>query len=168
MFDAKKKNSQLKICQWFLDPLSKKGPDYEKNKDRLLDKNLICDSTFVTTAPDAIDFKIKNPYFMPNPCDKSLDYLTNFDNTHDFDLFYAISHGVHRGNLRYGKIDEREIFISKLRKKTKDAKFDTYGMNGIQPIWGNEFLKKLSNSKMALNLSRGEPVKYYSSDRIAQ
>ena len=168
LFDAKKKNSQLKICQWFLDPLSKKGPDYEKNKDRLLDKNLICDSTFVTTAPDAIDFKIKNPYFMPNPCDKSLDCLTNFNTTHDFDIFYAISHGVHRGNLRYGKIDEREIFISKLRKKTKDAKFDTYGMNGIQPIWGNEFLKKLSNSKMALNLSRGQPVKYYSSDRIAQ
>ena len=41
-------------------------------------------------------------------------------------------------------------------------------MFGIQPIWGNEFLNKISNSKMALNLSRGKPVKYYSSDRIAQ
>ena len=168
LFNAKEKISQLKICQWFLDPLSKKGPDYEKNKERLLDKNSICDTTFVTTSPDAIDFKIKNPYYMPNPCDKSLDYLTNFNNTHDFDLFYAISHGVHRGNLRYGKKDEREIFISKLRKKTKNIKFDTYGMYGIQPIWGEEFLNKLSNSKMALNLSRGQPVKYYSSDRIAQ
>ena len=168
LFHAKEKISQLKICQWFLDPLSKKGPDYDKNKERLLDKNYICDTTFVTTSPDAIDFKIKNPYYMPNPCDKSLDYLTNFDNTHDIDLFYAISHGVHRGNLRVGKNDEREIFISKLRRKTKDVKFDTYGMYGIQPIWGYEFLNKLSNSKMALNLSRGKPVKYYSSDRIAQ
>ena len=45
--------------------------------------------------------------------------LKNFNNTHDFDIFYAISHGVHRGNLRQGKSDEREIFISKLKKKPR-------------------------------------------------
>ena len=33
---------------------------------------------------------------------------------------------------------------------------------------GDEFLEKISQSKMGLNLSRGKPVKYYSSDRIAQ
>ncbi len=168
LYDAKKTVPNLKICQWFLDPLSKQGPDYQKNKERLLDKNSICDSTFITTSPDALNFKIKNPFYMPNPCDKSLDCLKNFNSTHDFDMFYAISHGVHRGNLRQGKSDEREIFISKLKKKTKHVKFDTYGMYGVQPVWGNEFLNKLSNSKMALNLSRGKPVKYYSSDRIAQ
>ena len=105
---------------------------------------------------------------MPNPCDISLDYLTNFKKTSDFDIFYAISHGVHRGNLRPGKNDERELFISKLKQKNLGIKFDTYGMFGVQPVWGNEFLEKLSNSNMALNLSRGKPVKYYSSDRIAQ
>ena len=41
-------------------------------------------------------------------------------------------------------------------------------MFGVQPVWGNDFLNRLSNSNMALNLSRGKPVKYYSSDRIAQ
>ena len=41
-------------------------------------------------------------------------------------------------------------------------------MNNIQPIWSDEFLQKLSNSSMGLNLSRGKPIKYYSSDRIAQ
>ena len=41
-------------------------------------------------------------------------------------------------------------------------------MFGKQPIWGDEFIKNLSNSRMALNLSRGKPVKHYSSDRIAQ
>ena len=105
---------------------------------------------------------------MPNPCDASLDYLKNFNKSNDFDLFYAISHGVHRGNLRPGKKDERELFISKLKRKNLGIKFDTYGMFGVQPVWGNEFLNKLSNSNMALNLSRGKPVKYYSSDRIAQ
>ena len=41
-------------------------------------------------------------------------------------------------------------------------------MFGKQPIWGNDFLIRLSKSRMALNLSRGKPIKYYSSDRIAQ
>ena len=40
-------------------------------------------------------------------------------------------------------------------------------MNNVQPIWADQFLKK-SNSYMGLNLSRGKPIKYYSSDRIAQ
>ena len=41
-------------------------------------------------------------------------------------------------------------------------------MNNVQPIWGDEFIEKISNSSMGLNLSRGMPTKYYSSDRIAQ
>ena len=41
-------------------------------------------------------------------------------------------------------------------------------MNNVQPIWGDNFLNKISNSSMGLNLSRGKPIKYYSSDRLAQ
>ena len=41
-------------------------------------------------------------------------------------------------------------------------------MNGVQPIWADQYFKTISNSKMGLNLSRGEPIKYYSSDRITQ
>ena len=41
-------------------------------------------------------------------------------------------------------------------------------MNNVQPIWGDMFLNRISNSSMGLNLSRGKPVKYYSSDRMAQ
>ena len=33
---------------------------------------------------------------------------------------------------------------------------------------GDFFLQKISQSKIGLNLSRGKPFKYYSSDRIAQ
>ena len=43
-----------------------------------------------------------------------------------------------------------------------------YGVNFKQPIWADHFFKVISNSKMGLNLSRGTPIKYYSSDRIAQ
>ncbi len=166
--DLKIKYKNMGFSQWFLDPLSKYGPDYEKNKSRILDKDKVCDASFITTHPDVLDFSINNAHYMPNPCDKSLDYLENFNTKQEYDLFYAISHGVHRGILRRDKIDEREIFISKLKHKCKNIKFDTYGMFDIQPVWGDEFLKRLSNSKMAINLSRGRPVKYYSSDRIAQ
>ena len=104
---------------------------------------------------------------MPNPCDKSLDYLKNYNQTPHNDIFYAISHGVHRGVLRTGKKDEREVFISRLKNKCKDVVIDTYGMFGKQPIWGDNFLNELAKSKMGLNLSRGKPTKYYSSNRIA-
>ena len=41
-------------------------------------------------------------------------------------------------------------------------------MNNVQPIWAEQFINKISNSYMGLNLSRGKPIKYYSSDRIVQ
>ena len=79
-----------------------------------------------------------------------------------------MSHGVHRGALKSGKEDDREKFINKLIQLNKKIKFDVYGMNNVQPIWADQFLKKISNSYMGLNLSRGKPIKYYSSDRIVQ
>ena len=164
----KSKHNKLLIAQWFLDPLSRKGPDYEKNKSRILDKAKLIDASFITSDPNSLDFKIKNSYFIPNPCDPSLDNLKIYNKNPENDVFYAISHGVHRGILRDGKTDERELFIKKLIKYCKDVNFDLYGMFKKQPIWGQEFLTTLSNSKMGLNLSRGKPVKYYSSDRIAQ
>ena len=41
-------------------------------------------------------------------------------------------------------------------------------MEKSQPIWAETFLDKVSKSSMGLNLSRGKPIRYYSSDRIAQ
>ena len=162
------KNNGVKICQWFLDPLSKFGPDYHKNKNRIISKHEIIDTTFLTTNPSSLDFIINNSYFIPNPCDESFEFLENYNNDCKYDLFFAMSHGVHRGQLKRGKSDNREIFINELVKKNNDIIFDLYGLNNIQPIWGNDFINKIANSSMGLNLSRGEPIKYYSSDRIAQ
>ena len=41
-------------------------------------------------------------------------------------------------------------------------------MENKQPVWAEDFKNKVKLSKMALNLSQGKPLKYYSSDRIAQ
>ena len=168
--EIKKNQPEVKIAQWFLDPLNKDGPDFDKNKKRILDKVSFIDASFLTTSPDVLKFinKKDNFYFIPNPTDPSFELLNNFNSHCEMDVFYAISHGVHRGNLKLGKYDERQNFLEQLIKKTPGTKFDIYGLNKIQPIWGDSFLKAISNSRMGLNLSRGLPIKYYSSDRIAQ
>ena len=157
-----------KICQWFLDPLIETGPDFDKNKKRIKKLEKFIDATFITTHPDALAFKIKKSYFIPNPCDKAFESLNNSRLNTKKDLFFAMSHGVHRGVLKGGKYDDRESFLKKLKFKIFNINFDIYGMEDVQPIWGDDFLKNLSNYSMGLNLSRGKPVKYYSSDRIVQ
>ena len=164
----KELDKNLHISQWFLDPLSRYGPDHKNNTKRILDKKDFLNSTFLTTDPNSLSINLPNSYFMPNPCDSSFEVLENYKKDCSFDVFFAMSHGVHRGQLKKGKNDDREIFINKLINKNKNIKFDVYGMNNVQPIWGDQFIKKISNSFMGLNLSRGKPIRYYSSDRIAQ
>ena len=96
----------LKIAQWFLDPLIENGPDYNRNKSRILDKIEFTDSNFITTSPDVLSFLPKNKtcLFMPNPTDSSFEVLNNYENSYcSMDVFFALSHGVHRGILKKGK-----------------------------------------------------------------
>ena len=129
------------------------------------------DANFITTSPDVLNFLPRNKpcFFMPNPTDPSFEVLNNYKNNHcSMDVFFALSHGVHRGILKKGKYDERADFVNRLVEITPNVKFDLYGINSIQPIWADSFLKSISNAKMGVNLSRGDPIKYYSSDRITQ
>ena len=160
----------VKFGQWFLDPLNKNGPDYERNKKRILDKINSLDASFVTTSPSVLNFlpKKSNNFYIPNPCDDSFETLNNFTKPCNVDVFFALSHGVHRGILKSGKTDDRIIFLKELSEKTPDVKFDLYGIDKVQPIWADHYFKTISNAKMGLNLSRGDAIKYYSSDRITQ
>ena len=162
------KKQNIPIAQWFLDPVGTQSPDYQKNKNRILNKSEYIDASFLTSDPNDLDFKIRNSYYIPNPSDSSFETLNNYNNNCENDVFFAMSHGVHRGNLKTGKFDNRETIIKQLVKTNKNIKFDIYGMNQREPIWGDKFIKIISKSSMGLNLSRGQPVKYYSSDRIAQ
>ena len=53
-------------------------------------------------------------------------------------------------------------------KTSNEIRFNFFGIKDNQPIWAENFKRELSKSKMALNLSQGEPLKFYSSDRISQ
>ena len=168
--ELKEDNPNTKFAQWFLDPLNKLGPDFNRNKDRILDKIDVMDGTFLTTCPSVLNFlpKDKKSFYIPNPSDNSFETLNNFNKSCSVDVFFALSHGVHRGILKSGKKDDRILFLDKLKAKTPDIKFDIYGVNKVQPIWADHYFKTISNAKMGLNLSRGEAIKYYSSDRITQ
>ncbi len=64
--ELKEDYPNTRIGQWFLDPLNKKGPDYERNKKRILDKIKVVDTSFLTTSPDALNFlKIKIVFISP-------------------------------------------------------------------------------------------------------
>ena len=157
----------IKICQWFLDKMDNK--DWINNKIRFEKKMNLMDSSFCTTCPKGINLVNKKVYYIPNPVDENFENLKIYKNKFfQYDLFFAMSHGVHRGTLKKGKIDKREIFLEKLEKLGNEIKYNFYGNKNNQPIWSENFKNELLKSKMALNLSQGTPLKFYSSDRIAQ
>jgi len=163
----KKNYPNIKICQWFLDRMD---TEWKINLKRFKDKMPLMDASFCTTDPKALKISKKFPiYYLPNPVDESFETLKNYNkNFLNNDVFFAMSHGVHRGILKKGKFDKRSDFIQKLQKLIPNVKFDLYGMNNSQPIWADNFINALSKSKMGLNLSQGKSLKYYSSDRFAQ
>ena len=163
----KKNYPYIKICQWFLDRMD---TEWKKNLVRFKDKMSLMDASFCTTDPKTLNLPKKFPiFYLPNPVDESFEKLKNYENDNlEKDLFFAMSHGVHRGVLKSGKFDKREKIIEKLQKLLPRVNFDLYGLKNSQPIWADNFINTLSKSKIGLNLSQGRPVKYYSSDRFAQ
>ena len=163
----KKNYPNIKIIQWFLDRMD---GEWIINKKRFLDKIELMDSSFCTTDPQTLNLKGKYKiFYLPNPVDSSFEILKNYENKFfNSDVFFAMSHGVHRGILKKGKFDKREDFINQLIKITPNIRYDIYGMNKIQPIWADDYLLAISQSKIGLNLSQGKPIKYYSSDRFSQ
>ena len=145
--------------------------DYsKKNLKNISIYSNIVDHNFITTDPSIVQkqkYKIKNLHFFFVPVDKNIECFDVFNSNPSKDLFYAMSHGVNRASLKTDKIDSRIIFLNKLIDKLDDINCDFYGFKNKEPIWGNNFYQALINSKMGLNLSRGLPTKYYSSNRIA-
>ncbi len=167
--EIKSINKNLIISQWNEDPVMP-GLDYSKqNISNISLYSNVVDHNFITTHPSVIKNKVNtnNFNFFFVPVDKNIERFNVFNMRPKKDLFYAMSHGVNRAILREGVEDERITFLDKLVKKIPEIRYDFYGFSNKQPIWGNDFNNALINSKMGLNLSRGKPTKYYSSNRIA-
>jgi len=160
----------IKIIQWFEDNLHESGPDPILNQTRLLQYDNFIDHNFITTHPSALKFiKNKKKYsYLPIPVDKNVEKLNVYQNNQTiYDLFFTMSHGVNRGVLKSNKYDVRYSFIEKLLKNNPNILFDIYGYKTRQPIWSEDFYHTINLSKMGLNLSRTNSVKYYTSNRIS-
>ena len=162
-------NKNLILSQWNEDPVM---PSLNYSKKNISNINLysnIVHHNFITTDPSIIKKNIKsnNIHFFFVPVDENIECYDVFNMRPKNDLFYAMSHGVNRAVLKDGTEDDRVQFLDKLVRKIPNLKYDFYGFANKQPIWGNDFYNNLINSKMGLNLSRGKPTKYYSSNRIA-
>jgi hypothetical protein len=162
-------NKEIIISQWNEDPLMPGLEFSNKNIENIKTYISLVDHNFITTHPSILNNKFKkgkfNFFFVP--VDRNIERFSVYNLKPKKDLFYAMSHGVNRGVLKRGFDDNRINFLEKLTKKIPDIDYDFYGFHNKQPIWGNNFNNALINSKMGLNLSRGKPTKYYSSNRIA-
>jgi len=163
-------NKNLIISQWNEDPVMP-SLDYSKtNINSISYYASLVDHNFITTDPSIFkkqNNNVKNLHFFFVPVDRNIECFDVYKLNPMKDFFYAMSHGVNRAKLKKGKIDSRINFLNNLIKKIDGINYDFYGFENKEPIWGDYFYKALVNSKMGLNLSRGLPTKYYSSNRIA-
>ena len=153
------------MSQWFLDRMDS---EWKVNLKRFKDKINYLDSSFCTTDPQELDIKnISKVKFMPNPVDPSLDRFDNSSkNDLSHDIFFAMSHGVHRGVLKKGKIDKRD-YNKKLLNELPEIKFDIYGMNDSTNLVRRIF-RSLIKMQNRIKFKSGSAGKYYSSDRFSQ
>ena len=165
-----KDTHRAKIALWYEDHITKNDPNSSNNL-KLIEKNHdLIDQYFITTHKRHIKTKInhKKIHFLPMPVDASVE-KSNFSDQKNksFDLFFAISHGVNRGVLKKNHIDNRVKFINNLIKYNNNLKFNFLGFNNHQPKWNEDLFLEMKKSYFALNLSRGGPYMYTSSNRIA-
>ena len=165
-----KKDFNSKIIIWYEDALAVGGPDYKKSIKLLETNNDLIDRYFVTTHPSQIKTIIpdKKMNFMPIPVDINIENENFYNENKTKDLFFALSHGVNFGKLKKGVYDDRFKFINKLLNESKGKiNFNIFGLYNEQPKWNFDLNDEIMKCKICLNLSRGKPVKYYSSNRIA-
>ena len=162
-------NKNIIISHWNEDPLMPDLKFSKKNIENIKPYVGLVDHNFITTDPIILknQFKTDNFNFFFVPVDSNIECFNVYNLQSKNDIFYAMSHGVNRGVLKEGFEDNRIKFLEKLIKKIPNIKHDFRGFKNKQPIWGNDFYNALIDSKMGLNLSRGIPTKYYSSNRIA-
>jgi len=164
------KDKKIKTTLWYEDHVSYYGPSWESNLKLIEKNNDLIDKYFITTHPDVIKTKInkKKINFLPIPVDENIENLNIYKHKHRYkDLFFALSHGVNFGGLRNRTKDEREFFLRNLVKYEDKIKFHILGINNDPPKWNYDLYKEMLICKMSLNLSRGKPLKYASSNRVA-
>ncbi|MBP5319632.1 MAG: glycosyltransferase family 1 protein [Kiritimatiellae bacterium] len=123
----------------------------------------VTEAIFITSGgPKLRDFCTgKNVVaYMPNPADPAFEVADNSKtDTFKHDLLFC-------GKEIPG--DFRNGFLREIQRELQGRlRFDIFGMFGNPPVWGADYERVLTESKMSINLNREEDWPLYSSDRIA-
>jgi hypothetical protein len=151
----------IKITQWFCDWFySGRAFKFEFIHERLD----LLDAFFATTAGDKLDaFNQKGcrAAFIPNVVHPAIEKYRSFASPeHDYDIVFI---GTDRRD------PERRATLQEIEAKLGGKfKLGIFGSLDRPGLYGHEKERVLSRSKASLNLTRlPEPMKWYSSDRIA-
>lgn len=100
-------------------------------------------------------------YHMPNPVDPAME---NLDNSSKIDLPIDLLFCSNSDNLT-----KRLEIVKDLKDRLEEEiNFKTFGSFGEKPVWGRDYDRVLSQTRMGLNLNRQEGHYWYSSARMAQ
>ena len=157
--NIRKLHPAMKIGLWYVDALFHR----EKTK-HLFERLKYIDILFATTSGKYLReyaTGTTKAAFIPNMVDPAVETYTAFCNTdYDYDFIFC---------GRDSSDSERSTFIKQLQEGTSQTMRSAFfGCLGNKPVTGHNYLALLSRSKMALNISRRNDVRLYSSDRIAQ
>jgi hypothetical protein len=151
----------IKIAQWFCDWFSSA---HRESFEFIYDRLDLLDTFFATTAGDKLEsFHQKGcrTAFIPNLVHPAVEKYRAFESTnYEYDIVFI---GTDR------KDPERSETLREIEAKLgKKLKLGIFGSLNRPGIYGHEKEHVLSHSKASLNLTRlPEPMKWYSSDRIA-
>lgn len=157
--EIKQKHPNTVIAHCNNDPLF-----VPSNVERIKHRASVVDAVFVSTGRkelnifEGIGARI---YHMPNPIEASIEVLDNSKRSDlSIDLLFC---------------SNSNDFTKRLEtvKHLKDAldsemNFKTFGSFGEEPVWGRDYDRALSETKMGLNFNRQEGYHWYSSARMAQ
>lgn len=164
----KEKLPDLRILQWSVDTINPEIEVGKRNIEHIKSKLSVVDCTLITTG----EKKLYEPFapqknhigFIPNPIDRSIEKGRVFEiENPKYDLFYASSPHALRDFC--GQVCATQDALNYITVACSKANVLFPGVN-TAPVNGTEYMEKLSQSAMVLNLSRLNDH-WYSSDRMA-
>ncbi|MEN8352533.1 glycosyltransferase [Acinetobacter towneri] len=155
--EIKQQFPKTKIAFWYVDWLCE-----APKSNFIYDFLPYADAIFCTTAGELLkQYKTKNKKiaYIPNMVNLAVESLRQFEkNSFSNDLVFL-------GTIE--KNSQRENFILDVAQKL-GRKMKCFGTFENNAVYGAEYIRVLSESKMGLNYSRRNDMDLYSSDRITQ
>jgi hypothetical protein len=157
--EIKNRNPNAVLVHCNLDPLF-----VPENDAKIRYRAEVCDAVFVSTGRKELErFKDTGVrlYHIPNPVDPSIEVYDNSQKTDlPVDLVFCSNSNDYT---------RRQEIVKEVKARLgNELVFKTHGSFGTPPVWGRDYDKALSQSRMALNLNRQEGDYWYSSERMAQ